>query len=358
MVIDIQRYWGDSEIFHPVELASQIIKSMQQHGTVTLFSKESRSGRHSGLFQLLDELCLAWHWDPVNIILMTPNLWEHHDRYTVQNISHHYWTMDTWSYSQMQADAVMWDGSKVYGMFLGRATAERIRGAVRHRDFEYKNLGLTSFHHDLQDHIDTPELLEYLCETNDRFSDIIKIRPYSDIGKILKPPIVGSNDVDWKTVYKQIAVELVFETSTAEDCFTVSEKFIRPILHGRPFMLIAGRDSIKRCKDHDYTRQVMAPLKEYISADLVDQLCEKMSSFCYYENVFGTEYDNDGGVHRVDHVFDILGTLIRNGSANNILEKCQNDIAHNQQLVCDLQPILKQLALQNKKYYDTSTWPK
>ena len=59
MIIDIQRYWGDSEIFHPVELASRIIQSMQQHGAVTLFSKEARSSRQSGLFQLLDELCQA-----------------------------------------------------------------------------------------------------------------------------------------------------------------------------------------------------------------------------------------------------------------------------------------------------------
>jgi hypothetical protein len=358
MIIDIQRYWGDSEIFHPVELASKIIQSMQQHGTVTLFSKEGRSGRHSGLFQLLDELCQSWNWDPSNITLMTPNGWEHHDRYIVQNICHWYWMVDGSTTFQHWNDPPAWDGSKVYGMFLGRATAERIRGAVRHRNFEFKNLGLTSFHHDLQDHIDTPELLEYLCETNDRFSDILKIRPYSDIGKILKPPIVGSNDIDWKTVYKQIAVELVFETSTAEDCFTVSEKFMRPILYGRPFMLIAGRDSIKRCKDIDYTLETMKPLKEFVSVDLINQVCEKTSSFSYYENVFGLDYDRDAGVHRVDHVFDILDTLIRKGSANTILDECQQDLEHNRRLLLELQPLFKQITLQTTKYYDTSTWPK
>ena len=358
MVIDIQKYWGDSEIFHPVELASRIIQSMQQHGSASLFSKEARSGRHSGLFQLLDELCAAWNWDPTKITVITPNIVEKHDLYNVQKIFHWFWAMESPTALLYNVDLPAWDGSKVYGMFLGRATAERIRGAMRHKNFEFKDLGLTSFHHDLKDQIDTPELLEYLCQTNDRFSEVLEIRPYSDIGKIFKPPIVGAMDTDWKTVYRQIAVELVFETSTAEDCYTISEKFIRPILHGRPFMLIAGRNVIKKCKDLDTIREVWAPLKEFTDAKLIDQICEKMVGFSYYENVFGLDYDDDTGVHRVDHVFDILGTLIRNGSANTILEKCQKEIKFNQQLICELQPLIKQLSLQTTKYYDRSTWPK
>jgi len=358
MVIDIQRYWGDSEIFHPVELASRIIQSMQQHGSVELFSKECRSGRHSGLFQLLDELCAVWNWDPTKITVITPNFLEKHNLYTVQIIFNTFWSTEPLSAWQHNIEPPVWNGSKVYGMFLGRATAERIRGAVRHKNFEFKDLGLTSFHHDLKEQIDTPELLEYLCQTNDRFSEVLEIRPYSDIGKTFKPPIVGTMDTDWETVYRQIAVELVFETSTAEDCYTISEKFIRPILYGRPFMLIAGRNSIKRAKEMDIIREVWTPLKEFMDADLIDQICKKLVGFRFYENVFGLDYDNDAGVHRVDHVFDILDTLIRNGSANTILEKCQKDLEHNRRLIYELQPLFKQFTLQTEKYYDRSTWPK
>ena len=353
MVIDIQKYWGDSEIFYPVELASRIIQSMQQHGHVRLFSKEVRSGRHSGLFKLLDEICEVWQWSPEKITIMTPNVFEKHHRYTIERMCH--WHCNLEPLPRVEPPA--WDGSKVYGMFLGRATAERIRGVVRHQNFEYRDLGLTSFHHDLQEHIDTAELLEYLCETNDTFDNILKIRPYSDIGDLYLPPIVGPKTTDWNRVYQQIATEIIFETSTAEDCITWTEKCTRPILYARPGLLIAGRHTCKNVKNFEFQRAGYEPIRSKENAKLIDKVCFLVSDLKFFENVFGTDYDNDAGVHRVDHVFDILHTLIRTGQADKILSRCQKDLDHNRNLLKELHPLTRQLTMLAQKYYDKSTWP-
>lgn len=353
MIIDIQRYWGESEIFYSAELASKIINSMQQHKKVVLISKEARSCTQSGLYQLLDELCSYWQWNPKDITIRTCNLFEKHQKYNIEKFIHFHWTTEM---KNISAINTKWDGSKTYGMFLGRATAERIRGAVRHLAFEFRDQGLTSFHHDLAHHIDTPELLEYLCETDSRFSEVLAVKPYSDIGPVCNPPITGSMLYNnWENVYKKIALELVFETSTAEDNVTFSEKIIRPILHRRPFMLIAGRGAIKKLSDLEYLSSLF---NENTPQQLIDEYWSSWSSLKFFENAFGTDYDNDSGVHRVDHVFDILHTMIRTGNIQKLHDQCQKDIEHNYNALIKFSTAMKKISALNESNFDRSTWPK
>jgi hypothetical protein len=318
-----------------------------------LTSKEARSCTQSGLYQFLDELCNFWNWDPKNITIKTPNLLEKHQEYNIELFMHYHWTTEMKNISAIETK---WDGSKTYGMFLGRATAERIRGAVRHRDFEFRDQGLTSFHHDLTNQIDTPELLEYLCETDSRFSEVLAVKPYSDIGPVCTPPITGSMLYDnWENVYKKIALELVFETSTADDNVTISEKIIRPVLHRRPFMLIAGRGTIKKMSDLGHG-------SNFFKADapswMVDELNSSWMNFKFFENAFGTDYDNDSGVHRVDHVFDILHTMIRTGNIQKLHDRCQKDIEHNYNALMKFSAAMKKYSVLNEPNFDRSTWPK
>ena len=57
----------------------------------------------------------------------------------------------------------------------------------------------------------------------------------------------------------------------------------------------------------------------------------KQFNFKNFNHVISTAYDQDEGIPRVDHVFDILHELIRSGRINTILEKCHDDIEHNYQ---------------------------
>lgn len=355
-MIDLQIHWGETEIFYKAALASKIIKCMQKHGKTMLTSAESRSATQSGLYAFLDELCDSWGWNPKDITIVSTNLLEKHPEYNIKTIVHnnHSTVVDL----KVPEKFVPWDGSKTYGMFLARATAERMHAAVRHQTFEYKDQGLTSFHHNMREHIDTPELVKYLCESDGRYSELLKITPYSDIDSVSRFDVLAqkSND-DWTAIYRQIALELVFETSTAPNNLTFSEKIIKPMFYRRPFMLIAGAGTIKILKSvNSYLDSCVHDPRQLSDKTLLDQMAKCCTGFKFFENAFGIEYDNDHGIDRVNHVFDILHTLIRTKKIEKLHERCQQDIEQNYDSITKLYPIMKKLSLQNMKYFDTASW--
>lgn len=358
MQIDITKHWGDNEIFYQAELSSKIIYSMQQYGKVVLISREARSLEHSGLNLFLDALCDFWHWDSKNIVIVSNNFFEPPSQYTIQPIF-----LPCHSASKAIPRHVTWDGSKSYGMFLGRATAERLQAVHRHQNFDFREQGLTSFHHDVKKYIDTSELLEYLCESDSRYSELMQLVPYSDIGDV-DEQIIGHNmHADWESVYKQIALELVFETSTADDACTFSEKIIRPMIYGRPFMLVASRYAISRFSDPEFIAEHFKNLVPEWNFKYYGEFAKNWPGVKFFENVFGTDYHSDHGIHRVNHIFDILHTLIKTGKINQIHDKCRSDLENNFKCVLLLQTLLKKMAVKqtmgawqtivNKKYAGT-----
>ena len=346
MKIDLQRYWGPFEIYHAGELTCRIVDAIQKHGTVTLVSKEVRGFEKSGLLCLLDEIC-AFHAWPRNRITI-----EHCD--LTQNITRGYnakMVETSESFFGTDFSTVIhrrWNREKNYGMFIGRANTSRMYAAYRHLNFEYKDQGLTSFNQDIAHYVDHRYLTEYLCHTNQRWQDLKSIRPWSDIDQIQEPPITGQLQGPlWNSVYEKIGIEIVLETTDTSDCFGMSEKFLRPIIYRRPFILIAGRNHIQGVLKH---------LDEYPMENLDGSARTFPGKFRFFENVIPLDYDNDEGIDRVEHAFDILRELIRNKKIDTILEDCADDIENNYNVV---KKHVEDLAKYRSLYlnrYETKTW--
>ena len=360
MIIDLQRYWGEREIYWSAELCSKIVDKMQQHGSVILRSKECRCPEASGLYNLLDQLCQYWNWDPAKITLESSNPLASHSKYNVVVCEHGTPTASMVINQMSCIEHRPWNQEKVYGMFLGRANVTRIRGAHNHHNFEYQNLGLSSFHHDLKWHIDKQVLNEYLITSDQRYSEITNIPPYSDIDSLMPPPITGEKVLlNWGSVYEKIGVEIVFETSEISTNLTFSEKLHRPILYKRPFFLVAGRHSIANLKDEKtYFKKWEYNFNNLVDNDLLREIKEAQSHLHFFENVISSAYDNDEGIYRVDHVFDILRELIRTEKIYSILEDCQEDIEHNYNTIMKLMPLMHELHKQTQSFFDYESWKK
>lgn len=349
MIIDIQRYWGEREIYYAGELSSKIIHGMQTSGYVILRSKECRGIEVSGLKLLLDQLCQYWQWDKKNIIIETGNandsvVHKNSFEYTVKYVfrSETFVNVDLTSINLRS-----WNKEKTYGMFIGRANVTRMRAAYNHQKFEFKDQGLTSFNHDIAYHVDPYYLLDYLCQTDQRFSELRQITPYSDIGPVMTPPITSQyGGPNWNNVYEKIGIEIILETAEDEGTFAFTEKLLRPILYKRPFMLIAARNSIKNLYKH------------FGDLDSVVMPHALPGGLKFFENVIPLDYDNDGGIERVDHVFDILHMLIRTGKINTILEECRDDIEYNYQYVINLIKCAKEKIEDYTQAFDYSSWNK
>lgn len=328
MVIDLQRYWGERQIYFTGELASKIIYAMQTHRCVVLRSKEVRNAETSGLFRFLDQLCEFWQWDKHSVTLETANVFTKHDHYDVRIVYTNepfYWINPT------ESAPVPWDGSKLYGMFIGRANVTRLRAIQLHRHFDYCSQGLTSFNHDLRAQVDSDVMAEFLMSTDTKASELLNIRPYSDIGTAQKPPItIQFGDGDWKNVYRQIPIEIVCATGEDENTGSLDEKIIRPILHRRPFLYIGSanviNDFFKNFRDVVREREIFYPNGTRLDYQKIDNLR-------FFENAIPLDYDKDHGVTRVEHVFDILRELIRSKRIYTLLDDCAKDIEWNYQVI-------------------------
>lgn len=354
MIIDIQRYWGEREIFYAGELASKIIHGMQTHGKITLRSKEPRNAQISGLFPLLDQLCDFWKWDKSLITLETANVFERHPHYDIRV------TYFNESFARIKTetiDKVSWDGSRLYGMFIGRANVTRLRAIQRHRDFEYRDLGLASFNHDIRQQIDMHVVNEFLTATDCRASEIMDIEPYSDIGPVIRPPITGQFlNSSWEEVYRQIPLEIVCATGENEGTASLDEKIIRPIMYRRPFILIGAKNVVK-----DYFKNFRNLMQNnkffYPNGTQLDY--RDFQDLRFFENVISLDYDQDHGIHRVDHVFDILRDLIKSKKIYSILEDCADDIEWNYQtIVSAMQNFKNRCAPGYDDLWDYDSWKK
>lgn len=333
MNINITKYLEERQLYFVPELCSRIIESMITDGTVTLRTKEPKSGHLNGLFVLLEQLCDHWHWDPSKITLETPNEQEYHDRF---NIIH---TLSE-NLTIIVGDKIFdikhrpWNKQYVYGMFIGRANLTRLHGAHKHLNFEFQHLGLTSFNQDVNYFIDHHDLLDYLAHTDQTYQQALNIKPYSDIGDIIQPPIVPPiNILGWEDVYEKIGIELVFETSQTSWCHQHSEKLYRPIFYKRPFMVIAGAGYLKNLTQRPKTslKPLTGSPKE--TKEFLDYYQANRKPLRVFNQYITTEYDNDEGVHRVDHVFDILRELIKTEKIYRILEDCAEDIEYNYEVM-------------------------
>ena len=339
MIIDIQRYWGDTDIYHVGELCAKIIEGMKQNGTVTLRSKENRSGVSNGGYQLLDELSSYFNWDKSKIIIETPSDNEYHYEYTVIRIPDY--NASTYKIPPTIPD---WNKEKFYGLFIGRASAPRIRAIQNHLNFKYRNMGIASFHDNLMTYNDRFELTNYFIQSNQRWSDIKDIQPFSDIDRIQSVPIVpGINDKlsVWNDAYQKIAIEIVCETSTRPECFTRSEKLLRCITYKRPFLLVGARNSV-----HDFNNQLN-----------LDGTKRNLKSF---SNIIDESYDEYDGTDRVDMIFKELDRLISSGKIYTLLDDCKEILEHNYHMVKEFINYNREMTSSDiwDKYFDKKNWHK
>lgn len=334
MIVDTQKYLQERQIFWAPELCSLIIQSMLAHGRVVIRAIEHRSLHTNGFFDLLDQLCDHWKWDDQCITIETNNEQEYYHRY---NLVHVVWDPpNPWDQLIDNDKLRLWNHEKVYGMFIGRASTLRIRGAHNHKNFKYRTLGLTSFHDNMRNYVDQHFLLEYLMDSNQTYQDTISIDPYSDIDDILSPPImVPKNILGWEEVYEKIGIELVFETTESGRINPCTEKIMRPMFYRRPFMLIAPPHSLKWWTSRPPVNLQPTTGARPEAKDAIEHYLNKRRPIKTFNHFIDPSYDEDSGICRVDHMFDILNTLIRTDKIYRILEDCAEDIEHNYQVAVE-----------------------
>jgi len=186
-----------------------------------------------------------------------------------------------------------------YCQLLSRADNNRMYGYLKHKNFIYKDRSYTSFHHNPLAVNDTKvQCLAFALEYNDVYNNILQDLPYSDLGLHESYPItLGKHyDIDfWTNVYKNVSIELVYETVTTDNTMYVTEKTWRPIQYGRLFMVAGSKGFEQRLKDMGF--------------DIFDDILDK-------------SYDNKSDYIRIDMMYESLRQFMQsNIDCNNFKER-------------------------------------
>jgi len=317
MLINIQAYWGDGQIYYPHIFTSKIIAGMLADNKVSLITLEHRCPISNGGIAFLEDLIKEWNWDASNFTLITPNT----TVVTNCQIKFKFLTASRTVHDMPVKPKIKWTGKFDYGMFFGRFTSHRMHAIIKHKEFKYKHRGLTSMQQGPNEalfHKCNIEMMNFLRESPDTsINDIVKFNRYSDFDK-LKDSIINNshNDPVWDRVYPNIAIEIIAETSTQPGCYSIGEKLLRCVMYRRPFLLIGPAGMLKYLNDYWGLRT--------------------------FNNWIPADYDQFSGATRVNRIFEILTTLIESGDINDIIKTCDDDIEHNYQTLLAFQASLTQ----------------
>ena len=313
----------DLLIYTPDLLVYYLIDCQQRNQKPVInFLFESACCKTIGLYKLLDFFCKIYNYSPENITIITANLVEQHDRYSIVR------ELDDWGeITKIQKWAVNnsigWTThpQKHFGSFIGRSSWDRLWIAAILKKY-YADKSLQTFHTGLnhnycvnpQDGVDIlglDDLNTFNCDELPAVINFIQQCPLiisnDDILEITNQqtvvpntnqgcyPIYHPSNLAVLKYYPNIFVDIVNESRVSGDNFFLSEKTWRPIVARRPFILMAPRDSI-------------ANLKKL--------------GFKTFENFWSEDYDGYPCQDRLKQIITILNT-ISTWSQQELHEKLQ-----------------------------------
>lgn len=325
IVIHLQPFLNIDSLNQVDLLSATISNAMINDQDIIFRTDEGFSFDKNGFYSVLNNLCFYWGYDGRRITIETNNWKEQH---AVYNVKPSAFSTD-FTDLHVPKTSVNWNKEKVYGLFVGRTSIERLYGIIKHRHFSFSSQGLSSFNHSIK-FLDFREVTDLIENKNLSADEILNIQPYSDIDSLRTPPITApynSSPMIWKKIYEKIAIELIFETNQFESSFQITEKTLRPIAYKRPFIIVA-------------------PAGYYTNL--------RNFGFKTFDNIILDWYDNFSGLTKVDNAFIVLERLFKNNLVDNLLNLCSNDIEHNYNRLLELINQHKDQQSKNKNYYNFS----
>lgn len=318
-VINIQSHVDEYNLMKTELLACKIIECIKANEDIVLRTKEGKSCYANGLFNFLDNICNYYNFPKNKITIETNNWSEKHDEYNIIKAPFHY----ELSLFYKENKVVPYNGNKYYGLFIGRADYNRIRSIVLHKRLNEKIPSLSSFNHNFITDSAEQDIYRTLITTDTTASEIKNLTPYSDIGNIIKPPIIFPHSFygsHWENIYQNIAIEIICETTLYPNSFHMTEKTFRPIYYRRPFILIGADGIIKKMQDLGFKT-----FDEVIT-------CHQLP------------------IIKPDIAFKTLETIYLKYSGTELLEMCKDQIEHNYNLLLNMSRHHRKVALQNNEY--------
>lgn len=235
------------------------------------FCLEGWCAQTTGLYGLLDNFCNQTGYNPNRITIYTANMLEAHDRYCVVRVPEYWYELEEIK-QWLTTNNLSWSSNptKHFGHFIGRSSWSRLwLSAIL--DSRYADRTLQTFHssfgcnyavpinHGIVDTLGLDQLNNYGCTDWPSVINFLNTCPrqiehlkfvvdYEDL--YIKPnnsncyPIQHPANLIILNSYNDIFLDLVEETYAVGNICFASEKTWRPIVAGRPFIIMGPRENL------------------------------------------------------------------------------------------------------------------
>lgn len=239
--------WNREQLI--IELATQMSAGQSR---IELSTKgEGPCAASLELYNLLDQLCARFNYNPKQVHITTCNLAESHPVYNIHIKPNVYYLESAQSYNTPDPAKQFNIDFKHFGHFIGHGNVHRLFLAS-HLHSTYKDIALQTYHCNPSDEyhrefigIEDMMHLNYNPAQIQNALDLINASPITQ-DSIDQYPILNPTTLNITKLYPRFFVEIVSLTYWSGNTFYLDEKIWRPILMKTPFIVQGPQDFMRR----------------------------------------------------------------------------------------------------------------
>jgi hypothetical protein len=253
----------------------------------------------NGLYQFLDKTCDYFKFPKNKIYIETWNLLEEHTEY---NIIIKNEIFDCRYFSNPSKIKKPKDNK--IGVFLGRADYLRLSFHQKLQHIGWRDKLIYTFHNNLFGD-PWPIGMKKIVGKGGNYQYFENTTPCSDIDEKVSIPIVPPQNIfSLEPVYQNIIFEIVFET-LYQTGFFITEKTLRPIFYGKPFIIIGPPNFEKNMEKLGFNLNFNLPFS----------------------------YDTKHSVEKLNMTFDIIDTWFLRTNLDEWYQSIIPILEHNQNIL-------------------------
>lgn len=206
-----------------------------------------------GLYDILDIFCERFSYPKKNVKIVTANMLEHHNGYSIVREHQKYELQAVKAMPKISHAKIFDQDFKYFGNFIGHANKYRLQTAsllwnnFRHKTLQTFHCKMTEDYHreflGIEDLMHSGASLEEIRGA----LDLIVAAPLT-LDEITSYPILIPANLNILKVYPNFFVEVVNLTYFSGNVFYVDEKVWRPIAMRTPFIVQGPKDTIKNLR--------------------------------------------------------------------------------------------------------------
>lgn len=273
--------------------------------------KEGPSLKYCGVIDILDEHCRSTGRDKETITIVTVNQVEEYE-YPKTTLTHAWWNACVKSYNRASSDRIDLPRKK-FACLIGRKNPIRLAILYWLKDQDCLLSSMTDVNF-RPENINIDSVVDWTINIDNFKSWVydMDIGPLDSYTVSDQYKAVDPNDEIWGTThmallkfYHNFDIEIAVETWTMGDTFSPTEKTIRPILAGKPFIMYGPKDYMKNLRD---------------------------LGFKSYAECWDEDYDNYSGLDRWKRMQDLIRDL---STRDDYMEKAVEIAEYNKKYALD-----------------------